>query len=292
MSVLGPGAWADEQSSAPGAILRIPGFPPIQLPPGTRAFGPGQDEGPGRSGPLGADSSEADIYHDFGTVMPGGGARNRVQSFGGMVVGPRGEIKPAPGTKQRAQAIKPAAPSFEEKQAQIRKALTPPPPAAVVRRKNLDDLYAKLAASKDEAEARTFSALIATLWMRSSSDTANLLMARAGSAAQAKNYPLALTVLDKLVELQPGWAEAWNRRATVRYLAGNLNGAIADVDRVLKIEPNHFAALNGLAMILQQTGFQKRALQVYRRELAIYPHQPQLEQLVEKLSSELDGQGI
>ena len=282
-------------------MLRVPGFPPVQLPPRSDPFGPSQGDGAGRGGSgrdgaVGADSGEggpdADIHHGFGTVTPGGGARSRVQNFGGMVVGPGGVIKPAPGAERPAHAAKPTPPTPEEKQARIRKALTPAPPAAVLRRKNLDDLYAKLAASKDETEAQTFAALITAVWRRSASDTANLLMTRAEGAAQAKNYPLALTVLDRLVELQPGWAEAWNRRATVRYLSGNLNGAIADVDRVLKIEPNHFAALNGLAMILQQTGFGKRALQVYRRELSIYPHQPQLEQLVEKLSSELDGQGI
>ena len=67
---------------------------------------------------------------------------------------------------------------------------------------------------------------------------------------------------------------------------------MADVDHVLKLDPNHFAALNGLAMILQRTGFDKRALQVYRRELAIYPHQPDLEKVVEKLTLEVEGQGI
>ena len=224
-------------------------------------------------------------------MTPGGGARayDRGQSFGGTVVGPGGVIKPPP---KRVQAPKPKPLTPEEKQAQIRKALTPPPPVAVVRRRGLDDLYAKLAASKDEDEAKQVAAVIAAVWMRSGSDTANLLMVRAETAAARKNYPLALTVLDSLVALQPSWAEAWNKRATVRYLSGDLNGAMADVDHVLKLEPNHFAALNGLAMILQQTGFEKRALQVYRRELAIYPHQPEIEKLVEDLSREVEGQGI
>ena len=67
---------------------------------------------------------------------------------------------------------------------------------------------------------------------------------------------------------------------------------MSDVEQVLKLEPNHFAALSGMAMILQRTGFDKRALQIYRRELTIYPHQPELEKLVEKLTLEVEGQGI
>ncbi len=212
-----------------------------------------------------------------------------------MVIGPGGVVKPPARTDRRLGSPKTAAkaaPTFEEKQAQIRKALIPQQPLSVARRKTLDDLYGKLAGAKDENEAKGVASLIMAVWLRSGSDTANLLMARADSAIASQDYPLALSVLDRLVELQPGWAEAWNKRASARYLAGDLNGSMADVDRVLKLEPKHFAALNGLAMILQRTGFNKRALQVYRRELAIYPHRTDIEQLVEKLSAEVEGQGI
>ena len=67
---------------------------------------------------------------------------------------------------------------------------------------------------------------------------------------------------------------------------------MADVDRTLKLEPNQFSALSGLAMILQQTGFDRRALQVYRRVLSIYPHQPEIERTVDKLTLQVEGQGI
>ena len=281
---------ADDADGGSNPVLRIPGLPPVPLPPGTHVFGPGQRDPAGDpSGDL--QRPDADIYHEFGTVTPGGGvhALDGTRDFGGMVVGPGGVIRPEPKPIRRAA---PKVLTPEEKQAQIRKALTPQPPLAVVRRKTLDDLYVRLAAAKDESEAKGVASLIVAVWNQSGSDTANLLMARAEQAALTRDYPLALSVLDKVVSLRPGWAEAWNKRATVRYLAGDLNGSMADVDHVLKIEPNHFAALNGLAMILQRTGFSKRALQVYRRELAIYPHQPEIEQIVEKLTSEVEGQGI
>ena len=242
---------------------------------------------------------ENDIYHEFGTVTPGGGARrgpprhgipgvNSVPDMSGMVIGPGGVVKPPPRDAKRAAPK----PTLQEKQAQIRKALVPMPALAVARRKTLDDLYARLAGATDEEDAKGTASLIIAVWQRSGSDTANLLMSRADTAIGSHDYPLAASVLDRLVELQPDWAEAWNKRATVRFLANDLDGSMADVDRVLKLEPKHFAALNGLAIILQRTGFNKRALDVYRHELAIYPHQPAIKQIVDKLTLEVDGQGI
>ena len=305
LAILSPvfGLQAAEDHPAP-PVLRIPGLPPITMPLGTHVYPDG--DAPGVRAPQ-AEVPDNDLYHEYGTVMPGGGAAGRrdaqgggygygsrsgADMYGGMVVGPGGASKPMLDARKRAAAPKKSPPTPEEKQAQIRKALAPKPPLAQVRRQTLDDLYGKLAQAKDEDESKGLASLIAAVWLRSGSDTADLLMARADKAVSEKKYPLSLEVLDRIVELKPDWAEGWNKRASARYLAGDLDGAMADVDHVLKLDPNHFAALNGLAMILQRTGFDKRALQVYRRELAIYPHQPDLEKVVEKLTLEVEGQGI
>ena len=63
------------------------------------------------------------------------------------------------------------------------------------------------------------------------------------------------TLLDKLIVLQPDWAEAWNKRATVRYLMDDEQGSMADIARVLVLEPRHFGALSGMGMILERGGF-------------------------------------
>jgi tetratricopeptide (TPR) repeat protein len=210
----------------------------------------------------------------------------------GTVIGPGGIVPPAPPPVRRAEVPKKPALTPQERAAEIRKALVPKPPLAVARRHALDDLYGKLAAATDADEAKGLATLIANIWMRSGSDTASLLMQRASEAQARKDYPVALDLLDKLVALQPAWAEAWNKRASVRYLAGDLDGSMADVEHVLKLEPKHFGALEGMAMILQRTGLDKQALEVYRRALAVYPHQPDVQQLVDKLTLQVEGQGI
>ena len=289
-------AAEDDGDSIGGPSLRIPGLPPIQLPPGVRGYGT-DDEPPAVRAPQ-AVTPNADIYHEYGTVTPGGGQRRAGErglgddGYAGTVIGPGGVVKPFGNPNKKAAAPPKKPPTPEEKQARIRKALEPKPPMAVARRHTLDDLYTKLAEAKDEDESKGLASLIAAIWMRSGSDTADLLMTRAQKAIGDRKYALAVRMLDHVVELQPEWAEAWNKRATARYLDGDLDGSMADVDRVLKLEPKNFAALGGMAMILQQTGFEKRALQIYRRELAIYPHQPEIEKIVEKLTLSVEGQGI
>ena len=56
-------------------------------------------------------------------------------------------------------------------------------------------------------------------------------MQRATASVQAEQYELALSLLDKLVVLDPDWAEAWNQRATARFLTGDMDGAMADITR-------------------------------------------------------------
>ena len=265
-----------------GEVLRIPGLPPIQMPPAT-SVSPEGSQRPVFERRFGG-TTESDIP-----------AFERRRARGGdlpsTVIGPGGVVRPGPAPGQ-AEIPKKKVPTQAEKAEAIRKALAPKPPLALARRHTLDDLYAKLAAANDADEAKGLATLIGTIWMRTSSDTANLMMTRAVHSIETKNYPLALELLDRIVELQPRWAEAWNKRASVRYFNGDLDGSMADVEHVLKLEPKHFGALEGMATILQRTHLDKRALEIYRRALAIYPHQPDVQKIVDKLTLEVEGQGI
>ena len=264
-----------------GEILHIPGLPPIQMPP-TGRIDPDRD-----------DSGRTGIDRQFGAIPDighRGSGRGQGDGMGSTIIGPGG-VQEGPRQGRRIETPK-KLPTPEEKSEAIRKALAPKPPLAFVRRHTLDDLYGKLASAKDEDEAKGLATLIGTIWMRSGSDTAALLMSRAMKSIDTKDYPLALRLLDQVVELQPSWAEAWNKRASVRYVVGDIDGSMTDVEHVLKLEPKHFGALEGMAAMLQRANLDKRALEVYRRALAIYPHQPDIEKIVDKLTLEVEGQGI
>jgi tetratricopeptide (TPR) repeat protein len=160
------------------------------------------------------------------------------------------------------------------------------------RQKILDELFTRLAQSKDEEEAKGIAGAIERVWMRSGSDTADLLMGRAVSAIRSKDFNLSIELLDKIVVLDPDWVEAWNKRATSRYFANDYTGAMADIGEVLKREPRHFGALSGMGFILLKSGMERRALEVFRKTLEIYPGLDEIQKQTDQLIPELEGRPI
>lgn len=174
----------------------------------------------------------------------------------------------------------------------LKKALGPHETPIAQRRRILDELFKRLQAAADPEEAQGVADAIERIWLQSRSDTAELLMQRALASIQGQHYPLALSLLDKVVVLEPDWAEAWNQRATARFLADDSDGAMADIDQVMKLEPRHFGALAGMGLILQRAGLDERALQIFNKALEIYPLQPDLQKTIEKLKLEIEGRDI
>jgi tetratricopeptide (TPR) repeat protein len=168
----------------------------------------------------------------------------------------------------------------------------PDPSQPAGRAKILDDLFGKLAKATDDREAREISRSIERMWLRSGSDTADLLMSRAIQAMQGKDNMLAAELCDRIIEMQDDWAEAFNKRATARFQMEDYNGAMQDIARALKLEPRHFGALAGMGFILQKTQQEKLAIRAFRRALELNPKQEELKKALEKLEPEFDGQNI
>lgn len=164
--------------------------------------------------------------------------------------------------------------------------------ADTARPDQLQNLSNSLATAPDADTSLAIAEKIQVLWLATDSSTAELLMRRALLAIHTQNLDVALNVLDKLVDLSPDWAEAWNKRATVRYLLDDEQGSLDDIERVLKLEPRHFGALNGAAMIYEQQSNKAEALKAYRQVLSLAPQWPQVKAHVDKLAIEVEGQGI
>ncbi len=204
----------------------------------------------------------------------------------------RNPAGPAGSSRRPAPAPEAAPKSGNAESARLKQALAPKPAPEAKRKQLLDGLFDRLRKAGDQGDARRIAALIERVWLNSYSDTANLLMQRAIVSMQAGDYPLALSLFDKLVAWEPDWAEAWNQRATMRFLTGDADGAMADISEVVKLEPRHFGALAGMGMILQGEGLDKSALKIFKKALGIYPLEPNIQKLVEKLTLEIEGQDI
>ena len=157
---------------------------------------------------------------------------------------------------------------------------------------NLETLFDALKIAPDAESAKAIEDRIWAVWIVSGSDTCNLLMGRVKAAADAKDYDLAIKLLDAIIAIKPDYVEAWNRRATIYYMKNDYGRALADIREVLTREPRHFGALSGLGLILQEIGDDKHALEAYRKALAVDPHLEHIPDVVKALREKVEGRDI
>jgi len=157
---------------------------------------------------------------------------------------------------------------------------------------DLDFLFGALKAAPDDASAKAVEQRIWAKWIVSESDTTNLLMTRVKTAVEAKDLDLALKLLDAIVQIKPDYVEGWNRRATIHFMKKEFGDSLADIRRVLAIEPRHFGALTGLGLIMQELGQEKFALEAFRKAVAVHPHLKRIPDLVKKLTEQVEGREL
>jgi tetratricopeptide (TPR) repeat protein len=160
------------------------------------------------------------------------------------------------------------------------------------RSERLDGLFATLKSTKSSSEAKVAEGSILRLWLESGSDTIDLLMDWAIKAIDAKNYPLALDYLDRVVTMKPDYAEGWNKRATVYFLTDDYKKSIFDIERTLALEPRHFGALSGLGMIMRDIGQDKRAIDAFKRALAVDPYLDNVKKALDDIQVDDAGKEI
>jgi tetratricopeptide (TPR) repeat protein len=135
----------------------------------------------------------------------------------------------------------------------------------------IEQLYARLAATRYPDEAAGILQAIDTARRQSGSDTGDLLMTRALQARSEEDLPLALQLFNTIVELYPDWSESWSERATTRFQTGDVDGAVGDLAQTLKREPRDIGALAGLGAVMLDAGKPDEALRAYDRALALAP---------------------
>ena len=81
----------------------------------------------------------------------------------------------------------------------------------------------------------------------------------------------AIEIFSKVINLDPTWAEAWNKRATVLYMIGEYQKSQNDIDKVLELEERHFGALAGQGLVNIKLQNYEKALESYRKVEKIYP---------------------
>ena len=124
----------------------------------------------------------------------------------------------------------------------------------------------------DVAGAGRAEAALWAMWCRSGRPDLDGRLAEAVAAMERRDFEGAGRLLTALVQDAPDWAEAWNKRATVRYLAADYDGSIADFRETLARKPHHFGALSGQGLCHMALGQYGPAAALFRRALTVHPH--------------------
>lgn len=136
----------------------------------------------------------------------------------------------------------------------------------------VDKLFAALRVAPDAETARAIDRQIWTYWTEPSDPILAGRMREALVARNTGNPAAAVRLLDKLVADYPDYAEGWNQRATLHYMMGDFDASIADCEKVLAIEPRHFGALSGRALIYLQLDKRALAIKDMAAALAVHPY--------------------
>src|SRR2546427_13123721 len=125
------------------------------------------------------------------------------------------------------------------------------------------------------------------VWSRSGNARVDDLLSRGVAEMGEQRFPEAIATFTRIIELKPGFAEGWNKRATAYFLAGEFRRSLMDCDEVIKRNPQHFGVLSGYGQIYLRLGQPEKALAYFQRALQVNPNLGQVEAMIEELKQVL-----
>ena len=154
------------------------------------------------------------------------------------------------------------------------------------------DLLAQLAEAETPEAAALIEGEIRGLWSRSGSAAIDLLVRRGQDALGAGAPEVAIEHFTAAVDHDPAFAEARAGRAAAYYLTGRIGPALDDLRSALVLNPNHFEALKGFAVLLEELDRPGDALEVWRRVADMNPQDAQAAEASERLALSLEGRAL
>jgi len=133
------------------------------------------------------------------------------------------------------------------------------------------------------------------VWSRSGDAETDQLLAAGVEEMEIGLFQEAIHTFSNVIKRKPDFAEGWNKRATVLFLAGDLRGSLADCDEVMKRNPQHFGALSGYGQIYFWLREYEKSIEYFRRALEVNPNLTGLETAIrgiEELLRERRGRSI
>jgi tetratricopeptide (TPR) repeat protein len=149
----------------------------------------------------------------------------------------------------------------------------------------LDALFRVLADPGSALAAEQAEDDIWALWMEYPVPAARDGLEQATRAISQRAFAAAEARLDRLVEAYPDYAEAWNKRATLRFLQGRDADSVHDIKRTLELEPRHFGAICGFAQICLRRQRDDLALFALQRAQEVHPTMASVKEAISQLTA-------
>ena len=158
-------------------------------------------------------------------------------------------------------------------------------------KKEIDKLFDQLKSPLDFENSKKIEDKIWDLWTTHPSEIKLTKLLSEGSLLMNENkFEEAYDIFTKVINKDPRWAEAWNKRATVLYLMGKYELSQADINKVLEIEKRHFGALSGQGLVQIALKNYEKAIDSYIKAHRIHPFMKSPMIMIEKLQIEFEKQ--
>ncbi len=151
----------------------------------------------------------------------------------------------------------------------------------------LDALFTNLQRATNDREIRLTEYRIWEIWLSHADSQVEILMQIGIERMNTEAYDDALLIFSQLINRYPNYAEAWNKRATLYYLAGDYVASIRDIEATLQLEPRHFGALSGLGLVYLQQGELTEARDAFAALLEVHPNSPNAKENLDLINEQL-----
>ena len=133
---------------------------------------------------------------------------------------------------------------------------------------------------------------ITGLWLRLDNLSAKRLFVKAIGALQSGQAKQAIVHLDAVIEAEPSFSEAWNKRGDAWLRLDDLDRALADYEVALKLNPYHYGVMQSCASIWMERSQARKAYNYLSQAIAINPNLDHLIPVIVDLEERLENDSI
>lgn len=157
----------------------------------------------------------------------------------------------------------------------------------------LPALFTELRTTSEAEKAKIVAAEIWQIWYEHSDHDRLSERLKIGIAQmEAGRLRQAEQIFTTIIDTDPAFAEAWNKRATVYFLMGAYDRSKRDIAQTILREPRHFGALSGLGLVETHLGNYEAALNAYEQAIALHPYLENYEEITSALKKLVAGEAI